>query len=294
MPGGKTPFSLRQTMITPDFEFFHYRNPSTTEVDNHNHDFYEIYILLSGRVTYMIEGRTYRLKPWDILLINHGELHRPVIETGEWYERMVIWVDPRFAAAKSTENTDLSMCFETPFHSAKRLLRPENEMLESLRNILVRFEEACCGSGFGSSVLRETYLTELLIFLNRAYLDVREPIPAEEIEYNEKISAVIRYINSHLSGGLTLDQLASRFYISKYHLLREFKKHTGYTLHRYIQHKRLAAAKACLGEGLSLTEVCAKCGFSNYSHFIRSFKEAFGISPKRFAKTASAQPINSQ
>ena len=76
-------FTSRQYMITPNFEYFHYVDRSATEIDYHNHDFYEIYFFISGSVTYMIEGKTYKLRPGDILLIHNNELHKPVVGQGE-------------------------------------------------------------------------------------------------------------------------------------------------------------------------------------------------------------------
>lgn len=277
-------FTTRQYMVTPDFEYFHYRDRSTMEVDFHNHEFYEIYVLLSGKVTYMIEGRSYKLRPWDIILVNNRELHRPVISTGEAYERLVIWVNPQFVSARSLEGSNLSMCFETASHSRARLLRPAPGLLEDIKNALSRFEKACSGGSFGSNVLKITCLTELLVYLNAAFLEAAVSDFDADIEYDEKISRMIQYINANLTGDLSLDSLSERFYTSKYHLLREFKRHSGYTLHRYILQKRLLLARSLLRDGASASEACAKSGFRDYSNFIRSFRQAFGVPPGKYQK----------
>jgi AraC-like DNA-binding protein len=105
-----------------------------------------------------------------------------------------------------------------------------------------------------------------------------------DIEYNKKISSIMDYINENLDKELSLDTLSEKFYLSKYHLLREFKKYGGYTIHQYIHKKRLIAAKTLLREGIQVTEVCTQCGFGDYSNFIRSFKKAFGVPPKKYCK----------
>jgi len=271
-------------MITPNFEYFHYIDKSATEVDYHNHDFYEIYFFISGNVTYMIEGKTYKLKPGDILLIHNNELHKPVIEHGETYERIVIWLNPEFLKRESKYDTDLSVCFQTYSHDKNNLLRPDPEALRNLKSIINKFENACDSASYGSSILKDLYLMEFIIHINKCYLESYGNILHDGIEYNEKVNAIIQYINENIQSDLSLDLISKKFYLSKYHLLREFKKYTGYTIHQYIRTKRLLLAKSLLKEGLAVTEVCNRCGFSDYSNFIRAFKNAFGAPPKTYVK----------
>ena len=278
----KQTFTTRQYMVTPDFEYFHYADEPTMEVEYHNHDFYEIYIYLSGRVSYIIEGKSYKLKPGDILLVHSRELHKPVIEAGEPYQRIVLWVNPDFLRTQSIEGANLSMCFDVDFPKRHNLLRPNSEMSANIKSILNRFERACTNSAFGNTLLRNAYLLELIIYLNRAVLEAYEDDITIDIEFNEKINSIIKYINENLCEELLLDSISARFFMSKYHLLREFKKHTGFTIHKYICQKRLIAAKSMLKEGCSVTEACSKCGFNDYSNFIRSFKNTYGIPPRKY------------
>lgn len=280
----KQEFTPRQYMVTPDFEYFHYRDNSTLEVEYHNHDFYEIYYLVSGRVTYIIEGKSYRVKPGDILLVHNKELHRPIIESGEPYERIVIWVNPELLIKESVKNTDLTLCFESVSLKKHNLLRPHSDMLINIQRSIENLEISCINKGYGSDILKNVYLIELIVNLNKAFLETYADKSDEDIEFNEKIDKIIKYINDNLSSELSLDLLSSKFYISKYHLLREFKKYTGYTIHRYIQQKRLIMAKSLLKDGIQVTEVCIKSGFGDYSNFIRAFKKAFGLSPKKYYK----------
>jgi mannose-6-phosphate isomerase-like protein (cupin superfamily) len=106
-------FTFRQYMETNDFELFHYRDNIPVEVDFHNHDFYEIYLFISGNVTYVIEGKSYKLRPKDILIINTKELHKAFIEEGVPYERIVIWINPDYIKALSSDNTNLLLAFDS-------------------------------------------------------------------------------------------------------------------------------------------------------------------------------------
>lgn len=269
-------------MITPDYEYFHYTNKSTGDIEYHNHDFYEIYFFISGKVSYMIEGKAYKLKPWDILLIHNNEIHKPIVEQGEPYERIVLWVNPDFLKREGTKSANLSLCFESSFPRKINLLRPAPERLNKIKSILSEFENACNSMSYGSNILKEIYVVELIIFINKAYLESFGDRIDEDVVYNEKIDNIISHINENLDSDLSLDQLSRKFFLSKYHLLREFKKYTGYTIYNYIRQKRLIMAKSLLRKGFSVTEICGRCGFSNYSNFIRAFKNAFGMPPKKY------------
>ena len=87
-----------------------------------------------------------------------------------------------------------------------------------------------------------------------------------------------RYVY-HLTEGLTIDELAARFYISKYHMMRRFRDETGYTIHGYVTEKRLLLAQQLLEQGVPSGEAALRCGYQEYSTFSRAYKKQFGRSP---------------
>ena len=86
-------------------------------------------------------------------------------------------------------------------------------------------------------------------------------------------------------GQETLDALAERFFISKYHLLRKFEAQVGTTVHRYILQKRLLNAKQLLAGGLAPSEVCTYCGFGDYANFYRAFRAEYGTTPRQYVQS---------
>ncbi len=281
MSAVKQEFNPRQVMSRPNFELFHFSDNKPLNVDYHNHDFYEIYYFISGKVNCVIEGRTYYLKPGDILLINNKEVHRPLIELGKIYERIVVWVHPGYIRGIEQGEINLTACFDDSARHHNNLLRPSNEMFRMIKKIYERLEAVYGSDAYGSATLSRAYITELLVLLNKAYFAMSEGDMAE-VEYNEKISDIIHYINENLCGDLSLDTLAREFYISKYHLSRQFKENVGFTLHQYVLKKRLMNARALLQEGGTVNDSFIRSGFNDYSNFSRSFKGEFGYSPKQY------------
>ena len=78
---------------------------------------------------------------------------------------------------------------------------------------------------------------------------------------------------------MTLDQLSDRFYISKHHLNKVFRRATGTTVFDYLLHKRIVLAQELLIDGLSAQEAAARTGFGDYSSFYRSYRRILGHSP---------------
>lgn len=274
-------FSSRQVMHSKDFELFHYSDNIPINVEYHNHDFYEIFFFISGKVKYIIEGKTYTLKPNDILLTNNKELHKPVVENGINYERIVIWIDPNFVKTIENDETNLTLCFENSSKHHHNLLRPNIDLFHIINRIYEKLEKVCSSNDYGDNLLRKVYITELLIYLNRASFDSSKEIDID-IEHNSKISDVVQYINENLCEDLSLDTLSQKFYISKYHLSRQFKKYVGFTIHQYIMKKRLIIAKIYLLNGASIDSAYIYSGFNNYQNFIKAFKDEFGLSPKKY------------
>ncbi|MNI62828.1 Bifunctional transcriptional activator/DNA repair enzyme AdaA [compost metagenome] len=103
-----------------------------------------------------------------------------------------------------------------------------------------------------------------------------------DIKKSNLIDSIIEYINNNIEEDITIDELAEYCYLSKFHLSREFKRHTGTTIHKYIVQKKLIQAKELILNNISIKEVYKKCGFGDYSNFFRAFKNEYGVTPKQF------------
>jgi len=277
-------FESRQYMHGLTFELFHYRDAYMKEVALHHHDFYEVYFFTTGNLQYIIEGRTYDLKPGDILLIRPMELHQPMFRDRQApYERTVLWIHQRYMERLCSQCPGLGACFDTSAPGHTNLLRPERAEGEMLQYQLdmIAYEQG--SDAPFSSLYAQTYLLQLLIQLNRvAQRTAREPEPRAVFE--STVYSVLIYINGHYSEDLPLDDLAKQFFVSKYHLSREFKRMFGISVHQYLIQKRLAVARQMMLEGVSTSEAYQRCGFGDYSSFYRAFKAEYQISPKEFCR----------
>lgn len=274
-------FDTRQYMRSNTFEIFRYKDAYMKEVALHHHDFYEVYFFLSGNVQYNIESRSYLLTPGDVLLISPMELHQPMFGAEQRdYERIVLWIDKQFLESFSLPGQSFTTCFDTSDPSHTNLLRPEGVARQFLTYLLEQLLAEVSREDPYQEIASLTYLAQVLISLNRLARQQRKEnlvTAPDSAVYN-----VLGYINEHYSEDLSLDDLANRFFVSKYHLSREFQRLVGTSVHRYIIQKRLVMAKQMLSEGIPSSEVYQHCGFGDYSNFYRAFKAEYQISPKEY------------
>lgn len=267
--------------LQENFDFFHLKDKKNMKFEIHYHDFNKIIIFISGKVTYLIEGKAYQLKPWDILLVNSNEIHQPLIDPSETYERIILWVNSFFLMKQDHDKSTLLTCFALANERKMNLLRLSPEQLSSIKNLLSELEGADKSQEFASEILKNALFLQLMVYLNRISLGIENDKEHPDIQYDKTIAQILKYVNEHLSEDLSMDKLSSVFFLSKYYLMHKFKQHTGYTLHNYILQKRLLAANSLIKEGKSITAACIESGFNDYSNFVRSFKKLFGLSPKK-------------
>ncbi|MCI6121938.1 AraC family transcriptional regulator [Lachnospiraceae bacterium HCP28S3_F9] len=270
---------IKKGYLNSEFRLFHLTDQETREVKYHYHDFDKITIFIKGHVTYTIEGKSYELSPYDIVLVRHNDIHRLVVDNSQIYERIIVYISPNFMNAYKTDSYDLSYCFQKAEEEHSNVLRIPSLKNSSLFQSITRLEKSFSDDGYASDLYRQVLFLEFMIHLNRAARKNRlEFIDTDNC--NTKILDILQYINENLNHDLNIDILSDHFYISKYYMMRLFKQETGYTLGHYISQKRLLLAKELILTGVSGTQACFDCGFKDYSTFSRAYKKFFHESPR--------------
>lgn len=100
---------------------------------------------------------------------------------------------------------------------------------------------------------------------------------------SQRISKVLNYINSNYGLPIRLDELAGLINMTSSAFARFFKERTGRTAGEYVMEVRIGAAiRQLVNTEKSISEICFESGFSNLSHFSRSFRKIKGYSPSDF------------
>lgn len=238
----------------------------------HNHDFYEILFFLQGDSSYIIEGNTYKLNPYDLIIQRKNEMHRVYHNSVTTYERIILWIRPEFFEEFKCKELEEEFLKQT--HGSMNKVDAELCVSSGLHDAFMRLQKYSHNFKDVSTPVVTATIIEILYLINNAKLFSNDGNP------DTTLKSVISYINNHYTEDISLDKIAEHFYISKHHLCRIFKEGTGITVLNYITNKRLMKVRELKSEGMSNSQAASLAGFGNYSSFYRAHLKTYGDIPK--------------
>lgn len=275
---------VQRGYLHEDFRLFHLRGAMEESVDWHYHTFHKIIEFLGGESGYGVEGKQYLLQPGDLVLVPQGCIHRPEAEPNAPYERRILYLSPEFLR-RAGGGCDLAACFHRAREEFRFVVHPADG---TGGGQLTALEHAEREDAFGRELLAQSLLFQFLIGLNRAMADDLLQY-AKPAAYDRKIEAILRYLSEHLTEPVSIDDLAARFFVSKYHMMRQFRAQTGYTIHGYLTGKRLMFARAMIAAGTPVLQASEESGFGDYSAFLRAYRKQFGAAPNQEKRANTPQ-----
>ena len=243
----------------------------------HFHDFFELLLPLISSGNIFVNDQVYPLQRGMLYLIGENTLHRTI--ANGFHSRYVLHINRKALNELSTPQTDFIQFTKDSFRCA---VLDENQ-LTALSEAFQALSHNKNDGSFGSDLKQTISLIELLIQLAPI---LKLSNTGESVRNKDflRIAPILDYIQQNLTEALTLDQISSKFFISKHYLCRIFKSATGFSVMEYIIHSRILRARQLLQEGISVQQAGELCGFSDNSHFIRTFGNLTGTSPGRYAK----------
>src|ERR1700756_3791098 len=89
------------------------------------------------------------------------------------------------------------------------------------------------------------------------------------------------YIESHLAGPLTLDDVSAVGGVSRFHMVRAFTAATGFSVMRYVRARRLTEAARALAAGApDILTLALDADYGSHEAFTRAFRDHFGVPPE--------------
>lgn len=238
----------------------------------HLHRTHCVGTLTEGEALLVYDSVGYPLHKHSIYLINPGDAHtiQPVDDRG--FKYLVLSLAPdRLTSSLSRQ-------------SIKGIIRFSTVTLvdESISNKISGLGHLCKES----RPLLEVEFELMLILSDLAHLLI-DDIPLMSVQ-SETIHDICGWLEQVCSQNLTLQQLADRTLLSKYHFARMFKTYTGISPYDYQIQARIKNARRLLLENHSISDIALELGFADQSHFTRLFKKYVGITPAQYRRSLSS------
>ena len=250
------------TFLDADIKDFYYKK--------HSHEEYAFGVINCGQIDFNCRDGYFHIPKGGIMQLNPGDPHEgsPSPETG--YNYCMLYIPTHVMKSVMREYACRSKMRDFHFQdnvSNNPLLRHHFIMLTcAMRNVessdaavdqaFVDFIQAVISIGQPSNIIRKFNSTCALIKR------------AEE------------FIHDNFMNNISLDDVSSEVGLSKYHFMRIFKEHTGFTPYQYIINCKVNEIKKIIDCGEKLSQKINAESFYDLSHLNKRFKEIYGVTPK--------------
>ena len=232
------------------------------------HEHYEIYLLIGGTAEYISSKTKQTITPFQLIVIQPGEYHNFVVTKNiESYERCIINIHSGFLSDEILQRA---------FENKEFLSLTESDRI--VQNFLYLANSLSTVDQSDFAHILTAIATDIVMLIK--YSEESGPLASNT---DGIASEIIKYIDAHYIEPLNLELLSKRLNYSVSSLCSSFKNAFGTTIKKFINQKRMIAAKIDLQKGESAEKTCRKYGFSNYSTFFRCYKKYFGVAPSESA-----------
>jgi AraC family transcriptional regulator len=233
---------------------------------------YSINLLERGHFSIVHSSRRWRVGANEIFVTVPGQIHRYIHDDSDG----------------APGDSCIAVCFKDPVRDdvgAQLRVRPSGAPVVRMNNrhVYLRHRLFDRLATAPDSMALDALAMELL----DALADTkprRLHRPSQLAWYAARIDNARRRLDDQFSDEHTLASLARDANMGAYHFAHIFRELTGLPPHRYLLRRRLGAAAGMLRDGRSVTETCFAVGFQSLSHFVHTFRRAFGVTPSRFAR----------
>ena len=265
----QTPSSIARSAFFYVQETGYYKLKESHKAHRKHLDSYLIVLVLSGSGTLMYNEKRYELKAGSCFFIDCKVSYFHQSSDSDPWELM--WV--HFHGATSTEYYRFFSSMSSPAWIP--------QSFQQLREKLVSLLDVNTNTDLQAEIASSRLIVDILSIILEDVTSVRE----KKTPAHQKMVEVRCYLDEHYTEKFSLDELSEHFFISKYHLSREFKNYFGITLNHYVIAKRINMAKKLLRfSNMTIEEISAKCGFYDASYLNKQFRKSEGISTSDFKK----------
>lgn len=290
-------FEYIDSLNTPYDIYFFDTGRFTLPIRAHWHHYMEILYVMKGSLRVEYDHHVSILKQDDMIVIYPTLVHS------------IYAADDNYVCYGVVKFNPGTLHFSTDYSQTLRALfsytSPPNELFVHFladqlapyqtRLLITGLVEELEKKNFGYNVTIDALLNLLLVSLARIWQASGIDLLAASSEGSRNsLNGILEYIDSHAGEPLSVQDLAARCNMSYSTFSRLFKQQTGRGCKEYIEHIRICKAQnLLLFTDYSLDYIAAETGFTDCSHFIKTYKKSKGITPAQQRKIGFQNPPGS-
>ena len=251
---------------------------------------YEIFYLLEGERRFFFDNRSYLVKSGSLILVDENSIHMTMAGSEQEFghDRIILYIERD--KMKEFDQLFPNLNLVRFFHQHYGVFPLNEKQQKDFIDLYIRLQDEFDSRKRNYRAMIETDIIQYFIrFMRENHTPAMEDTDVNAPAKYRNIYAVADYISVHFDEAITLDQLADRFFISKYYLSRTFKEITGYGISEYMNIHRIRAAKRLLEEtDMSVLQIAHKLGYESITYFEKVFKTYMTMSPLKYRKTLKA------
>ena len=277
-------FSYAQDAELPIFwaHYSHQQHTPAYSTPKKDKEWCSLFIFLSGNFSILIGEHLYTPNLGDGIIIRNHEEYTSIFPDISYIDYYQFYFPAEFF--NKTKTSDL---FTKPFYDRKKteknLITPSERDRTKLFALLNQLDKLSSETYERKDILMYSLTIQIMEIIYSTF-SVPQTI-SSETKIPKKLNEVLSYIHNNFTTLETINEVSSACNISNVYLSRIFKKHLDCTPNEYITKLRISHAKYLLSNNESITDVCYKSGFNNYTYFISKFRQMTGITPSKFAKS---------
>ena len=229
---------------------------------------FKICLALEGSALWEIEDKTYLIEPNDIVFLNIGQKRQFTSFGKEGFKLCVLSLKRN--------------AFTLPFHFSFFLAKAKENLILKNCKFAPLIKETCCFWNTDFPLKYEFASAKITEFFIKAEKETNFNF-VENSEFDEGMSALLDYIDDHITEGVSLSMVAQKANMSESTFSRRFKIINGISFKQYVVAKKLDTAIHLLKTtNKKVIDIAFESGFESVSGFYDAFKKLTGTTPNKF------------
>jgi len=258
------------------------------DIEYHNHNFYELIVIASGKGTHYLNGITFTYKKGDAFLLRPSDAHTFSIKnkTRFIYIKFTehhIWENLQ-ADKKSELNKVVRLMMEDSSFVYDLAITNKADRKHLLQLAMVLLYEFSNKSIYSKEVSADLFSAIITILIRNIMNSGGRERVSKGINQAERILYYIN-VNAMDAEKMKLEHLAKEFMLSRNYISIYIKKQTGFSIQQHVMHHKIKAAEKLLNQSnYNINEIADRLGFNDASHFNKIFRTYKNMSPSAFRK----------